>query len=191
MTHVQTTFYLYKHYSINEIRNWLLEELFTVELFSRISIVMGHFMSQNAVCRTFFYWLLRQELFLSWKTALFLTIQIQCGKPMFSSFPKFLLDTKTCFSVNLIYFSLNFMRSALLNHEKFEDLFTHTKRTLKTNFCEIKITFIIVYSKIVSFLFAKICQSKLGCPRGVMVNTVDCWIEVSEFELQSHYYVQF
>ena len=30
-----------------------------------------------------------------------------------------------------------------------------------------------------------------GCPRGVMVKAMDCWIEVSEFELQLCYYVHF
>ena len=31
----------------------------------------------------------------------------------------------------------------------------------------------------------------LGCPRGVMVKAMDCGIVVSEFVLQSHYYVYF
>ena len=30
-----------------------------------------------------------------------------------------------------------------------------------------------------------------GCPRGVMVKTMDCEIVVCEFELQSRYYVHF
>ena len=30
-----------------------------------------------------------------------------------------------------------------------------------------------------------------GCPRGVMVKTMDCGIEVREFILQSRYYVHF
>ena len=30
-----------------------------------------------------------------------------------------------------------------------------------------------------------------GCPRGVMVKAVDCGIVVSEFEIQSRYYVHF
>ena len=30
-----------------------------------------------------------------------------------------------------------------------------------------------------------------GCPYGVMVNVLDCEIVVSEFELQSNYYVRF
>ena len=30
-----------------------------------------------------------------------------------------------------------------------------------------------------------------GCPRGVMVKAMDCGIVVSEFVLQSRYYVQF
>ena len=30
-----------------------------------------------------------------------------------------------------------------------------------------------------------------GCPRGIMVKALDCGIVVSEFELQSRYYVQF
>ena len=30
-----------------------------------------------------------------------------------------------------------------------------------------------------------------GCPRGVMVKAMDCGIVVSEFELQSRYYVHF
>ena len=30
-----------------------------------------------------------------------------------------------------------------------------------------------------------------GCPRGVMVKALDCGIVVSEFELQSRYYVHF
>ena len=30
-----------------------------------------------------------------------------------------------------------------------------------------------------------------GCPRGVMVKVMDCGIVVSEFELQSRYYVHF
>ena len=29
------------------------------------------------------------------------------------------------------------------------------------------------------------------CPRGVMVKAMDCGIVLSEFELQSHYYVHF
>ena len=32
---------------------------------------------------------------------------------------------------------------------------------------------------------------KVGCPCGVMVKAMDCQIIVSEFELQSHYYVHF
>ena len=32
---------------------------------------------------------------------------------------------------------------------------------------------------------------KLGCPRGVMVKAMDCGIVVSEFVLQSPYYVHF
>ena len=31
----------------------------------------------------------------------------------------------------------------------------------------------------------------LGCPRGVMVKAMDCGIVVSEFVLQSRYYVHF
>ena len=34
-------------------------------------------------------------------------------------------------------------------------------------------------------------NSKEGCPRGVMVKVMDCGIVVSEFELQSRYYVHF
>ena len=30
-----------------------------------------------------------------------------------------------------------------------------------------------------------------GCPRGVMVKSMDCKIVVSEFELQSRYYAHF
>ena len=30
-----------------------------------------------------------------------------------------------------------------------------------------------------------------GCPRGVMVKAMDCGIIISEFELQSRYYVHF
>ena len=30
-----------------------------------------------------------------------------------------------------------------------------------------------------------------GCPRGVIVKVIDCKIVVSEFVLQSHYYVHF
>ncbi len=30
-----------------------------------------------------------------------------------------------------------------------------------------------------------------GCPRGVMVKAMDCEIVVSEFEIQSRYYVHF
>ena len=30
-----------------------------------------------------------------------------------------------------------------------------------------------------------------GCPRGVMVKAIDCGIVVSEFVLQSHYYIHF
>ena len=29
------------------------------------------------------------------------------------------------------------------------------------------------------------------CPRGVMVKAMDCSLEVSEFELQSRYYIHF
>ena len=32
---------------------------------------------------------------------------------------------------------------------------------------------------------------KRGCPRGIMVKAMDCEIVVSEFVLQSHYYVHF
>ena len=35
------------------------------------------------------------------------------------------------------------------------------------------------------------CNEDGGCPRGVMVNTMDCGIVVSEFVLQSRYYVHF
>ena len=31
----------------------------------------------------------------------------------------------------------------------------------------------------------------LGCPRGVMVKALDCEMVVSEFELESRYYVHF
>ena len=31
----------------------------------------------------------------------------------------------------------------------------------------------------------------MGCPRGVMVEAMDCGIVVREFVLQSHYYVHF
>ena len=34
-------------------------------------------------------------------------------------------------------------------------------------------------------------QFQRGCPRGVMVKALDCVIVVSEFVLQSHYYVHF
>ncbi len=34
-------------------------------------------------------------------------------------------------------------------------------------------------------------QSSGGCPRGVMVKAMDCGIVVSEFVLQSRYYVHF
>ena len=33
--------------------------------------------------------------------------------------------------------------------------------------------------------------SRRGCPRGVMVKAMDCGIVVSEFVLQSRYYVHF
>ncbi len=34
-------------------------------------------------------------------------------------------------------------------------------------------------------------KKERGCPRGVMVNVMDCGIVVSEFVLQSCYYVHF
>ena len=34
-------------------------------------------------------------------------------------------------------------------------------------------------------------KSYTGCPRGVMVKAMDCRIIVSEFVLQSHYYIHF
>ena len=34
-------------------------------------------------------------------------------------------------------------------------------------------------------------ESKRGCPRGVIVKARDCGIVVSEFDLQSRYYVHF
>ena len=34
-------------------------------------------------------------------------------------------------------------------------------------------------------------KKERGCPRGVMVNVMDCGIVVSEFVLQSRYYVHF
>ena len=37
----------------------------------------------------------------------------------------------------------------------------------------------------------KISSSINGCPRGVMVKVMDCGIVVSEFVLQSRYYVHF
>ena len=41
--------------------------------------------------------------------------------------------------------------------------------------------------------FGDFCQTKRtsGCPRGVMVKVMDCRTVVSEFVLQSRYYVQF
>ena len=36
-----------------------------------------------------------------------------------------------------------------------------------------------------------VSQSAKGCPFGVMVKAMDCGIGVSEFELQSCYYVHF
>ena len=34
-------------------------------------------------------------------------------------------------------------------------------------------------------------MSLRGCPRGVMVKAMDCVIEVSEFEIQSRYYLHY
>ena len=45
-------------------------------------------------------------------------------------------------------------------------------------------------SELLSNLHNKILLSR-GCPRGVMVKTMDCGIVVSEFVLQLRYYVHF
>ena len=37
----------------------------------------------------------------------------------------------------------------------------------------------------------KLLKTYRGCPRGVMVKAMDCGIVVSDFVLQSHYYVHF
>ena len=46
-----------------------------------------------------------------------------------------------------------------------------------------------------NFMFRKVLCITLvttgGCPRGVMVKAMDCGIVVSEFVLQSRYYVHF
>ena len=41
------------------------------------------------------------------------------------------------------------------------------------------------------FFLYTYCLPMLRCPRGVMVNTMDCWIVVSEFVLQPRYYIHF
>ena len=50
------------------------------------------------------------------------------------------------------------------------------------------LTQVILFDIILSFLTIKLFQ---GCPRGVMVKAMDYGIAVSEFELQSRYYVHF
>ena len=51
---------------------------------------------------------------------------------------------------------------------------------------------LFLYGLMLFFLFAVIYNRyKWGCPRGVMVKAMDCGIVVSEFVLQSRYYVRF
>ena len=49
----------------------------------------------------------------------FLT-QAHCGKPMFSPFVNFIL-TKTCISIHITYYSVNFKCFSLLSHKKFDN----------------------------------------------------------------------
>ena len=68
-------------------------------------------------------------------------------------------------------------------------------------FSECVCVYIYIYSQIVigkeneyfTAMWDKRLQEKEkgGCPRGVMIKTMDCGIVVSEFKLQSHYYVHF
>ena len=41
------------------------------------------------------------------------------------------------------------------------------------------------------YIIERSTQTRMGCPRGVMVKPMDCGIVVHEFVLQSHYYVHF
>ena len=41
------------------------------------------------------------------------------------------------------------------------------------------------------YIYIYVCVCVCVCPRGVMVKAMDCGIVVSEFVLQSHYYVHF
>ena len=50
----------------------------------------------------------------------------------------------------------------------------------------------LVYIRIVCiYVFISFSLFAEGCPRGVMIKAIDCGIVVSEFELQSRYYVYF
>ena len=40
-------------------------------------------------------------------------------------------------------------------------------------------------------IWYQVLPSTWGCPRGVIVKAMDCGIVVTEFELQSRYYVHF
>ena len=58
---------------------------------------------------------------------------------------------------------------------------------LSISVCTLSI-YLSIYPIFIIYLPALI-DSKKGCPRDVMVKTMDCGIVVSEFELQSRYYV--
>ena len=69
------------------------------------------------------------------------------------------------------------------------------KEHVKKHICFIsrlkKSTGMHVYLLVVSSTKNLFSPNVRGCPRGVMVKAMDCGIVVSEFELQSRYYVHF
>ena len=65
---------------------------------------------------------------------------------------------------------------------------------MTVQFCQESLYYFSAYFNPFLFLVSISAQRNIiyrGCPRGVMVNAMDCEIVVREFVLQSRYYVHF
>ena len=96
------------------------------------------------------------------------------------------LHNKRFMSLELIFFSsITFVLSSL---QLFRGRPNSFKELTDLKMMSINLVFPLVC---LVFLYCTLGFYLGGCPRGVMVKAMDCRIVVSEFELQSRYYVHF
>ena len=99
----------------------------------------------------------------------------------FLFFSFFLLQLVHCFFLSFFisFFSFFFIHSVFIPSDKF-----YSFLSFFLSFYSFSLEVLFIYLSIYLSIYG-------GCPRGVMVKAMDCGIVVSEFVLQSRYYVHF